>query len=125
MMIGIGDNIRSVFFLVLAFAMAPPEGWEPQWTDLGRLQISVEWSALAQITIALIGLGIGWHCCQRFAGWRSRRRRIRAAWRRDCPWVASDAASECMESAQDGVRRRHRRRRYNYYRFYLGMVRDL
>jgi hypothetical protein len=124
-MIGIGDNIRSVLFLVLAFAMAPPEDWGPEWTDLGRLQVPVEWGALAQIAIALLGVGIGWHSCQRFAGWRSRRRRIRAAWRRDCPWAAMGAVSESMESAHDRAHRRHRRRRYNYYRFYLGMVRDL
>jgi hypothetical protein len=124
-MIEIADNVRSVPFLVLAFTTAPPEWWDHLCTHFGKWQIAVGWSTLALIAVALVGLGMCWHGYHRFAAWRSRRRRIRAVWSKDCPWAALSGAPEGMETDPHQARRRHRRRRYNYYRFYLGMVRDL
>jgi hypothetical protein len=110
----------GVAFLLLGL-FAPPEAWP----DLEPLPLRVCWSAFTPVGVAVIAFTACWRWRRRFSRWRNRRRRILAAWRSDSPGTFLAAFKHRLKPRTECARRRSRRRRYDYYRFYSRMTRNL
>jgi hypothetical protein len=116
----IADSVAPLVFLLMV-----PEGWLPTWSPLDTLHLHFRWGVFTPLGVAVIAVIAWWRWRRRFSQWRNRRRRIFAVWRRDCPGTFVAAFNRRLQARPGSRGQRYRRRRYDYYRFYLRMTRNL
>jgi hypothetical protein len=115
-----GDRVGLVFWLATLAMSASPEAWFHSGWDGAAWRASVGWTALAVVGVVLMGLIVCWPRRRLLFRRGLRRRKDHGVWR-----TPGLGLADVEGMSGDRLGRRCRRRRYDYYRFYHGLIRDL